>query len=901
MGMSGCASQAASPPSAVDLRCENRIAPLGIDEGKPRLSWKIVSEGRGTMQSAYRVLVASDPRVLGENQGDVWDSGKVFSDQSVDVEYGGPALTTGQTCYWKVLIWDQNGAEADSAATVWEMGCLSPSDWQAKWIDFPASTPKTTGKPTTLPGRIVNPKRRIVWPNHPPYLRKTLQIYKAVVAARLYVTALGLYRVWINGQEVSDAVLAPDWTNYHHRVRYTTFDVTAGLREGKNAIAALLGDGWYSGNVGWDGAHTYGTRPAFLAQLVIDYADGSEQVVGTDSSWRGSLGPILGSDLQDGEDYDALAEIPGWNQADFDDSSWSPVSVRDENVKLEAIIAPPVRRTQEVAPVRVTEPVEGKYVFDFGQNMVGFARLKASAPRGTKVSIAFAEMLNPDGTIYTENLRAARAIDSYIFKGEGEETWEPSFTFHGFRYAEVSGFAEKPNPSVLTGIVIGSDNAPAGKWECDNPMLDQLYSNIVWGQRGNFVSVPTDCPQRDERLGWMGDAQVFIRTATYNYDVRNFFENWLVEVADAQNEEGAFANVSPHVGAEFGAAAWADAGVICPWTIYQVYGDKRIVERQYPSMVRFIDYLEKHSDHFIRPAEGYGDWLSIGAETPKDLIATAYFAHSTDLMSKMAAAIGKEDDAQKYRELFAEIRKAFNAKFVSADGHLEGNTQTGYLLALNFGLLDEAQQAAAVKYLLQDIAAKNEHLSTGFVGVGLLLPTLTRFGAERTAYRLILQDTFPSWLFPVKNGATTIWERWDGWTPEHGFQTPTMNSFNHYSLGSCGQWMYDSVAGIGMDESEPGFKHIIIRPMPGGRLQSASGSHESPYGWIKTQWEVKDGQFKLWVRIPGNSTATVYVPGTEAQVVEGGEAAHRGKKYPDATVFTVGSGDYVFTSTLYSN
>jgi alpha-L-rhamnosidase len=506
-------------------------------------------------------------------------------------------------------------------------------------------------------------------------------------------------------------------------------------------------------------------------------------------------------------------------------------------------------------------------------------------------------MLNPDGTIYTENLRKARATDTYTFKGDGTETWEPTFTFHGFRYAELTGFPGDVGPQMLTAIAVGSDTPIAGAWECSNPILNKLYSNIVWGQRGNFLSVPTDCPQRDERLGWMGDAQVFIRTATCNCDVREFFNNWLIEVADAQSKEGAFSDVSPRVAAGEGIAAWADAGVICPWTIYQVYGDTRLLARQYPSMVDFIEYCRDHSKDLIRPADGYGDWLSIAADTPKDVLATAYFAHSTDLVAQSAAILGKTDDAEKYRDLFNQIRAAFNKKFVADNGRIEGDTQTCYLLALKFDLLDDAKKTLAVKYLVQDIAKKHDHLSTGFVGVGYLLPILTQFGHADVAYRLINQDTFPSWLFPVKNGATTIWERWDGWTPDKGFQTPTMNSFNHYSLGSCGQWMYQTIAGIDFGGQDPAFKHIIIRPIPGGGLTWAAASYESPYGPIKSRWELSGNQLKLSVTIPANTTATIFVPGPHgADVTKGREGVERMQSHPDSAELEVGSGDYVFVA-----
>jgi alpha-L-rhamnosidase len=916
MSLTGCASSANSQ-KVVDLRCEDKPSPLGIDVSKPYLSWRMESPRRGTMQTGYHILVASDPANLEPDKADLWDSGLVDSDQSVNVEYAGTPLGSGETAYWKVLVRDEQGGELASEPARWEMGLLQPSDWSAQWIDYPPSQrmgpPEpnpTTALATTSPATTQSTQpsghaaeRHEYPPNMAPFFRKEFEIQKPVARARLYATALGLYDCWINGKQTGDAVLAPDWTNYHHRVRYQTYDVTDSLRSGHNAIAALLGDGWYSGNVGWIGNRVYGSRPAFLAQLVIEYTDGSRDVVATDGSWRATVGPILHSDLQNGEDYDARLEMPGWNSYGFDDSSWSSASIRQENPALEAQIGPPVRKTHELPARSVTPQAGGKYIFDFGQNMVGFARLRARAPAGTKVTIRFAEMLNPDGTIYIENLRLARQADSYIFKGDGQETWEPRFTIHGFRYAEISGLPGKVDPKNLTGIVISSDTPEAGTWECSNPLLNQLHSNIVWGQRGNYLSVPTDCPQRNERLGWMGDAQVFIRTAAWNYDVREFFENWLVEVADAQTADGAFTDVSPHVAAGQGVAAWADAGIICPWTIYQVYGDERLLARQYPSMVKYIDYLLAHSDKLIRPAKGYGDWLSINADTPKDLLATAYFAHDADLMSRIAWILGKSGDSARYAKLFGEIRAAFNKEFVDKDGRIKGHTQTGYLLALRFDLVDEPVLSHAERDLVDDITDKDDHLSTGFVGVSYLLPTLTRFGELDTAYRLMLQDTFPSWLFPVKMGATTVWERWDGWTPEKGFQTPKMNSFNHYSLGSCGQWMFDTIAGIGQDERTPGFKQIVIHPQPGGGLTWAAASYKSAYGEIKSRWDVKDGKFTLHVTIPPNTTATVYVPSSDgSEIKESGHSVEQAEGVTfvrwvgNSGVFEVGSGEYVFTT-----
>ena len=728
---------ASASTDITNLRCESKTNPLGIDVPHPFLSWQMRSDQRAQSQSAYQVIVTNDGQPL-------WDSGKVQSDQSTSIPYAGHPLTSGEICRWKVLVWNQDGQQFTSDNATWEMGLLQPSDWQARWIDSPAAqiVPPIIA-PTTAP---TTTKTKPVAPfTAPPLFRKSLTITKPITRARLYATALGLYQCSLNGHHLGDAVLSPDWTDYHKRVEYQTFDVTTLLQQGDNVLEAIVADGWYSGKVGWLAGHVYGARPAFLAQLMIDYADGTHDMIATDESWTTSPSPILRADLMDGEDYDARRQASDWVPA--------ALSSQTDHPLLQAAIAPPVRQLRELPAKAITEPAPGKFTFDLGQNMVGVARLKVTGPAGTKITLRFAEMLNPDGTIYTDNLRAARATDSYILKGGGEETWQPRFTFHGFRYVEVTGYPGKPSLDAITGIVIGSDNPPAGTWECSNPILNQLQSNITWGQRGNYVSIPTDCPQRDERLGWMGDAQVFIRTATFNADVHEFFNNWLLDVMDAQRTDGAYTDVSPRVAAGSGVAAWADAGVICPWTIYQVYHDARLLNRQYDSMAKYIEYLKKNSDGLIRPAKGYGDWLSIAADTPKDVLATAYFAYSVQLMSKIATVLNKDEDAAKYQQLFTDIRKAFNDKFVAADGKILGDTQTCYLLALKFDLLDESKRPDAARRLVADIKEKNWHLSTGFVGVSYLLPILTEYGYTDVAYRLLMQDTFPSWLFSVKHGA----------------------------------------------------------------------------------------------------------------------------------------------------
>jgi alpha-L-rhamnosidase len=606
-----------------------------------------------------------------------------------------------------------------------------------------------------------------------------------------------------------------------------------------------------------------------------------------------------------GEDCDARLEVKGWDQPGLDEGNWMATTVRDESSrKLEAQVMEPVREICELKPKSVAEPKPGSWVYDLGQNMVGVVRLKVSAPAGTKITLRHAEMLNPDGTLYTKNLRGAPSVDHYICKGGGTEIWHPDFTFHGFRYVEITGLTGRPSKAAVTGIVIASDTTRTGEFACSDARINQLQSNIQWGQRGNYISIPTDCPQRDERLGWMGDAQLFIRTATYNADVAAFFTKWLVDVDDGQTPAGSFGDVNPNTMNCDSVPAWGDAGVICPWTIYEVYGDKRILEQHLPAMTKWVDYLHLHSQDLLRVKDrgnDYGDWLSQHADTPKDLIGTAYFAYSTHLVAKSYRALGRDEEADKYEKLFQEIKAAFNQSYVAADGRIKGNTQCVYAMALKFELLPDILRVKAAEYLAADIKAKGGHLSTGFVGVSYLLPVLTQAGMADIAYGLLLQDTFPSWLFSVKHGATTIWERWDGWTPEKGFQDPGMNSFNHYSLGSCGEYLFSGIGGIRL--ASPGFKTIMIDPAIRDGLTWANSSYDSIHGQIATAWKLKGRQLALQVVIPANTTATVCIPARDkSSITESGkpvmnsEAVKFLRQENGRFIFAVGSGTYKFAS-----
>ena len=664
------------------------------------------------------------------------------------------------------------------------------------------------------------------------------------------------------------------------------YDVTDMLQAGENAIGAILGDGWAVGHVGWRHRQYYVDRPRLFAQLEVTLSDGETLTVATDNNWLHRFGPLLESDTLMGEAYDARLEIPDWNTAHCDTKDWLPVETfEDTGVAVSATNGPTVQRIEEFKTINISDPTNHllgqRYIFDLGQNLVGWIRLKGTAPAGTTVQLRYAERLDDDGSLYLENLRTARVTDYYTFKGVGEEIWEPKFTFHGFRYVELTGYPGEIHPDIITGVVLHSVMEPTGEFECSDPLLNQLQHNITWGQKGNFLDVPTDCPQRDERLGWTGDIQVFARTAAFNMNVAGFMTRWLRDLADAQGENGAVPPVIPTVELmPDGGPAWADAAIICPWTMYLCYDDRHILESNYDTMTRFMDFIIAVSPDCIRTAEdyegwhGFGDWLSINAETPKDLIGTAFLAYDAHLMAQIADVLNKPDDAEKYQQLFEEVKAAFAGRFLTndesatsvfKDGLFEP-TQTAYVLSLHFDLLPENLRPLAVQALVDDIEDRDTHLSTGFVGSSYLPHVLSDNGQLDTSYALLHQKSWPSWLYSVTQGATTIWERWDGWTEDKGFQTSAMNSFNHYAYGAIGAWMYRVITGIDLDPAQPGYKHIILKPQPGGGLTYARGSLKTLYGTVSSHWQLQGNTFEWDVVIPPNTTATVHMPDGQATV-----------------------------------
>ena len=878
-----------------NLVCEYRDNPLGIDVTRPRFGWQLQSDKTGARQTAYQIKAASSVDQLKAGKADLWDSGKVESDQSIHVAYAGKALSSRQRVYWTVTVWDEFGSAIQGDTKWFEIGLLERNDWKGEWV----GTALRGGPRSLIPA---------------PMLRKTLTLASAPQSARLYVTALGIYECSINGKQVSDDVFNPGWTDYNKRVQYKVYDVADLLQQGENVIGAMLGDGWAVGHLFSQHRQQYYDRPRLLAQLEVTLSDGNTITVATDTSWKYQFGPIVSNDLLMGEDYDARLELPGWDAPKFDDSGWySAQRFDDPGIAIVATNGPTVKRIQELKPISdpVNKPsfVAPRVIFDLGQNMVGRVRFKGKAPADTTITFRFAEVLNEDGTMYTTNLRSARAMDYYTFKSDEEVIWEPHFTFHGFRYVEIQDYPGEVTRDTITGIVLHSEMAPTGEFECSDPMLNQLQRNIVWGQKGNFVDIPTDCPQRDERLGWTGDIQVFARTAAYNMNVASFMTKWAQDVTDAQYDDGIVPMVVPRIKSFFadGGPAWADAAIICPWTMYLCYGDTKILETSYPTMIKFMDFLEASSPGYIRCAPefegwpGFGDWLSINAATPRDLLGTAFLAYDANLLSQIADVLGKSADAEKYRTLFANVKTAFANRYLvgskvppvksmpsearrrmdEADAISRGNlknvdygvisskvfntevlqpTQTAYVLGLHFDLLPEALRPLAVEELVADIQRRNMHLSTGFVGAPYLPHVLSKNGRLDMAYTLLNQKTWPSWLYSVTQGATTIWERWDGWTEDRGFQDPGMNSFNHYAYGSIGAWMYNTVAGIDIDPKQPGYKHSILRPQLDGNLTSACGQLKTPYGELVSNWKLENGTFDWEVVIPPNTTATVTVP-----------------------------------------
>lgn len=861
--------------SVSDLRVEHLDNPLAVDAVLPRFSWKIKSSLMNTVQTAYEIRVGRDKDRLSAGKEMVW-AGYAKTDQSVLVPYAGSRLQSKKSYYWQVRVKDNHGnTSAWSSIRFWRTGLL-PADWTAQWISV-------NGKDTSA---------------RCPLFRKEFALKKKIKSAWAYVTARGLYELNINGQRISDTYFAPGWTSYGKHLQYQVYDVSAVLKNGANAAGVTLGDGWYRGRIGFSGqSRFYGDTRGLLMQLEVEYTDGTRESVNTDGSWKSSYGPIMASDIYDGEIYDARMEKSGWSEAAYtEDSSWMNVRLAEKGTaQLVGMSGPMVKKHEQFKALKIFKTPKGDTIADFGQNLVGWVMLKAKGPAGTKIRLSHAEVLDKEGNFYTVNLRTAKAQNIYILKEHAEQMFEPHFTFQGFRYVKVEGYPAELRLDDLTAVALYSDMEVTGKFSTSNPMINQLQHNIEWGQKGNFVDVPTDCPQRDERLGWTGDAQAFANTAAYNMDVAGFFTKWLKDLLADQQPDGSVPHVIPNVlGPNDGASAgWADASTIIPWDMYVAYGDKRLLEVQYEGMKSWVGYITSRAKNKLwNTGFHFGDWLFYrpdddndgrAAVTDKYLIAQTFYAHSTQLLINAARVLSKKEDVDKYTALLKDIKDSFVKEYMTSTGRMVSGTQTAYVLALQFDMLPEDLRASVAERLVSNIKSYGNHLTTGFLGTPYLCHVLTRFGYTNVAYDLLMQESYPSWLYPVKMGATTIWERWDGIKPNGNFQTPDMNSYNHYAYGAIGDWMYRNIAGINSDPAAPGYKKINIIPKPGGGITSASAALNTPYGWVTSSWKIEGGVFKLDVQVPANASAMVILPAAE---LNGGKEMN-GKS-------EIGSGTYHF-------
>ncbi|WP_339190552.1 family 78 glycoside hydrolase catalytic domain [Paenibacillus sp. FSL P2-0121] len=882
------------------LRCEYKENPLGIDVIRPRISWQLVSDDRDCMQSAYQIQVAENMLF----QGKLWDTEEVKSSQSIHVELEGLLLEARTRYYYRVRAWNQNAMDSGwSEVAFFETGLLDAGNWQAEWISAPTASFSQDSESC-------------------PQLRRFVDVKGPVESARIYATALGLYELQLNGSRVGDHYFTPGWTSYSKRLQYQTYDVTKLLHEGANALGALLGNGWYRGYLGWDNQkEIYGSKTSLLLELHIRYADGSNELISSDQNWQAAKSAIMMSEIYNGETYDAQLEL---DITDPSSEGWHPVEII--NYSKAIIVAQenvPVTQVETLKPIALLTTPQGDRVLDMGQNMVGWLKFNVKGQSGQAVELQHAEILDRDGNFYTENMRKAKQCIRYTLKGGEQETYEPHFTFQGFRYVKLSGFSADLQLEDFTGIVMHSNMERTGDFQCSDPLVNQLHHNILWGQKGNFLDVPTDCPQRDERLGWTGDAQMFVRTASYLMNTAPFFTKWLRDLKADQTPEGGIPFFIPELRAappgdgdtNHSSAAWGDAATICPWTIYEMYGDKRLLAEQYESMKQWISYIyaQGSNPYLWNTGFHFGDWLALDSKpdsyvgaTDRDYVATAFYAYSVSLTLKAAIALEKSEDVDYYRELHANIIKAFSDEFITPAGRLSVSTQTAQILALRFDLIEGVAKERAIQKLTELLAEAKDHLTTGFVGTPYLNPVLSEIGNNELAYKLLFQKDYPSWLYQVTKGATTIWEHWDGIKDDGSFWSADMNSFNHYAYGAIGEWLYRYVAGIGTDELEPGFKIVHIKPQPGPGLDYAEASLETMYGKVESAWRrSEDNGMMIHVTIPANTNGIVVLPGAnqlgllENEVpVEQSRGVHSISLVDNGVRLQLGSGSYQFTYSL---
>jgi alpha-L-rhamnosidase len=880
LGSAGVVYGAEGPAAPTGLRCEYLSNPMGVDVQKPRFSWVLHHTERAQMQTAYQILIAGSAEGLGRDAGDIWDSGKVESSDSTQVGYAGKGLSSGKKYYWKVRYWDTAGnASPYSAAAQFEMGLLSRDDWKGQWIE----------------GNL---------------LRKEFDLEGKIVRARAYVTALGYYELRINGEKVGRNVLDPAFTTYPKRVLYTTYDVTRRLRSGKNAFGAMLGGGWatlgrrfFDPEVG-----PYYKAPALLLQVNIEFEGGKTISVVSDGSWKATQGPIVSDSVYDGEVYDARREQPGWDQPGFDDSAWSAAQTAEGSTGvLSAQMMPPIRVVDSIVPRSISSPMPYVFVFDMGQNMSGWVQLRVQGPAGTRVTLRFAELVYPDGTINRENLGGAKSRDIYTLKGQGEETYEPRFTYHGFRYVEVTGFPGTPSLDSLRGRVVHTAVGAAGSFVASKQILNDIQRLIHWSQLTNLFSIPTDCDQRNERQGWMGDAQATAEEAMMNFDMAAFYTNFIRDIRDAQFPDGSLPDTVPRkYGGVPGDLGWQTAYPLLCWYMWQQYGDRRILEENYDALKKYVAFLRSHAQDNVYRLHWEGDWVEL-AHTPGDYIGDVWYYYDVSLFSKMAQVLGKSDEAASYGQLAGQIKDALNRAFFDAHTDNYANrTQTANAMALSLDLVPKEHREAVVRSLTDDIVyGHNTHLTTGFIGVKFLMPLLTSLGRSDLAYDLAVQTTYPSWGYMVERGATTLWELWQD---KSG---PGMNSHDHIMFGSVGAWFYNALGGINLDPESVGYQHIRIAPQIVEDLHWASASVDTIRGTVSSSWSHSPGSIAIDVTVPVSSDAQVVVPAeaqmTDVVIWEGGRVVWEDGRYVSGDpgvkaatqqgrifTFQVGSGNYSF-------
>ncbi len=877
-----------------ELVCNYQKDAKGIQKGST-FGWNLVSDKRNVLQTAYRLQLS----LSSDFSKPLFDTQRKESEESVAVSLSGFALEDATVYHVRVMVWDNKAEQSPWSEAITIETASGKKAWEALFITADVYKDDKDKSDARL-------------------LRKEFLLDEELVSAKAYVTSLGLYEFYVNGKRVGEDLFTPGWTSYNKRLLYQSYDLTEFLSEGPNCIASMVGNGWYKGVIGFElQKNNYGQKNAFFCQLELETVSGKKSTLGSDLSWKWHEGPVLFSELYDGETYDARSEIPGWDRPGFNEGAWKSVAVVEHDY---ATLTPqegvPIQVIEEIGAMELITTPKGETVIDFGQNLTGWVKFFVQGKAGEKVVLRHAEILDATGNFYTENLRSAKQKVTYILKGEKKgESYHPHFSFQGFRYIALDAYPGTVDLSNFTAQVIHSKMKKIGTFSCSNPLLNQLQHNIRWGLKGNFLDIPTDCPQRDERLGWTGDAQIFVSTACFLKNAHSFFTKWLHDLEADQREDGAVANVVPNIirdqgmidgvmGASAGSSAWGDAATIVPWALYRYYGGTEVLREQYSSMERWVGFIQSEAtDGLIwEKTFSFGDWVALDAKpgsyfgaTPIGLVSTCFYALSTQILAKSAKLLGKDEDAKKYAKLYDRVKEAFNKRFIGKNKRPLSRTQTSCILPLVFDLLSPEQTGPTVDLLCELLDEHDGHLVTGFVGTPYICKALSDNGKLKQAYDLLLKQDYPSWLYQVTQGATTIWEHWDGLKPDGTMWSPDMNSFNHYAYGAVGEWLYTVVAGLNIDEEKPGFKHTIIRPRIGGGLSFAEASHLSPYGEIKSRWEIQGEKVSLEVSIPANTTATILLD--DAQHVHSAEkvAVTSGDGKPS---IEIGSGKYSFVYEL---